>query len=468
MTSAQQSLRIGLAVATLLVVVPAQIYIDGDTPATGSGLGTGPLVTPLGNVTFVGEFRTNPSDPEFIAAGAAGNIFDIGPTGSTAMMHFDFDVTEITFIYGGNSGDITVEARDAGGAVIDSFYQASTSGGQPAGPETLTGSGIRTLYWADSGGNFAPLDNIDIQAGVGCTVVTPGSPSSGDITIDFTSTSVSATTVDCSFEFSTDSGATWLSCTASPTSALLNPATAVPTGAAIFLWDSLADAVGTTSLAVGVIVRVTVDDGVLPATTCETVPFDVDNRPTPPTCTLAGPPGTVSLDLTLDLDSTSVNSTTVEVLFEYSTDSGATWLQCTAAASSPLPNPASAVPTGPATFVWASRTDGVGTAAPVLGVLARATVDDLVAVQTGTCETLPMDIDNTALCGGICGDCDLNGVGPTIVDALTAAQLAAGLVVPTTPQTGCCDVDSSSTITILDALLIAQVAAGLSGTLACL
>ena len=58
-----------------------------------------------------------------------------------------------------------VRARDMGEAVVDSFFQAG--GDRPAGPQTLSGTGIRSLYWEDPG--FVALDNICIRAGApGC------------------------------------------------------------------------------------------------------------------------------------------------------------------------------------------------------------------------------------------------------------------------------------------------------------
>ncbi len=145
----------------------ASIYLDGDTPATGSLLGSQPLVTPYGTITFVGEFRAGPSDPEFIAAGASGNIFDgAGRSPAVAQFLFDFDVLSITFIYGGNFGEFDAEARDINGLVLDSFYQASTADGEPAGPVTLFGPGIRSLYWQDLFGSFVPIDNVTVTVGV--------------------------------------------------------------------------------------------------------------------------------------------------------------------------------------------------------------------------------------------------------------------------------------------------------------
>jgi hypothetical protein len=71
------------------------------------------------------------------------------------------------------------------------------------------------------------------------------------------------------------------------------------------------------------------------------------------------------------------------------------------------------------------------------------------------------------LCTGLCGDCNEDGNGPTVLDALAAAQMGAGLTSPSPSQEGCCDVDSSGSITVLDALVMAQDAAGLPATLSC-
>ncbi len=165
-----------LAAACSALAASAQtsILLDADTPATGSLLQAQPLVTSLGTVTFLGEVRVT-ADPELAAAGSVGNVFDIIAPNSDALMTFDFDVSAITFIYGGNTGGILLEARDAAGAVVDSFFQASTNAGEPAGPETLTGVGIRALYWVDPGANFAALDNltIDTVAGVGANYCGP-------------------------------------------------------------------------------------------------------------------------------------------------------------------------------------------------------------------------------------------------------------------------------------------------------
>jgi hypothetical protein len=140
------------------------LVLNADTPQTGS-TGPGNFSTPFGPVNFAGElvaFAT--SDPEFNAAGALGNQFDIVGAASSAQLKFGFRASSITFIYGGNSGGITVEALNAANTVVASFTQADTFTGQPAGPVTLAAPNIRSLRWNDpSLGAFAGLDNLNIR-----------------------------------------------------------------------------------------------------------------------------------------------------------------------------------------------------------------------------------------------------------------------------------------------------------------
>ena len=149
----------------MYTIRPPDITLDADTLATGSTINSVPLATPFGTVSGVGTVDINSfSDPEMVLAGSAGSVFDIDAT-RTAEVFFDFDVDSATFVYGGNTGLIRIEARDMGGAVVDSFFQADTGTGEPAGPQTLSGTGIRSLYWEDPTGSFAALDNICIGAG---------------------------------------------------------------------------------------------------------------------------------------------------------------------------------------------------------------------------------------------------------------------------------------------------------------
>lgn len=158
--------KLGLVVAVAIGMTgPAFgtiISLDADTVATGSTLDTTPLVTAFGTITFSGEIFTSTQDPELIAAGGSGASFDIDGS-ETALMSFDFDVVSVTFIYGGNTGVFDIEARDIGGNVLDSFFQANTAGGQPAGPITLNGPDIRSIFWQDPGKQYSAIDNVEIE-----------------------------------------------------------------------------------------------------------------------------------------------------------------------------------------------------------------------------------------------------------------------------------------------------------------
>ena len=75
----QHVTNIALLLVTILVlsVLPdahaTSIFLDGDTPATGSNLDTTPLVTPFGTITFLGELSPFVDD-DFTAAGASGRV----------------------------------------------------------------------------------------------------------------------------------------------------------------------------------------------------------------------------------------------------------------------------------------------------------------------------------------------------------------------------------------------------------
>ena len=143
-------------------VFPGVILLDADTPATGSQLDMQPLATPWGTVSWTGEIRDSVTDPDMPPAGAVGDGFDIDNSTSTAELQFNFDVASFTFIYGGNIGVCDIVARNSSGGIVDSFFQESTDDGWPVGPETLSGTGIRSVLWQDPGNGYLVLDNIHI------------------------------------------------------------------------------------------------------------------------------------------------------------------------------------------------------------------------------------------------------------------------------------------------------------------
>ena len=98
------------------------IILDADTPATGSLLCTQPLLTTFGEIQFSGQIRDRDGDDEFNNPGAMGNVFDID-SDHNAYLIFDFDIKSLTFIYGGNTGSILLQARDDSGLVVDSFFK---------------------------------------------------------------------------------------------------------------------------------------------------------------------------------------------------------------------------------------------------------------------------------------------------------------------------------------------------------
>lgn len=140
----------------------SSIYLDADTVATGSTLDSSALITPLGTVTFIGTFNSSASDLEFVAAGSTGNAFNIGAN-DQATLSFDFDVSSLTFIFGGNMGVFDIVARDINGNTVDSYFLADTYNGAFAGPITLAGQGIRSIFWQDPGYTYSAIDNITIN-----------------------------------------------------------------------------------------------------------------------------------------------------------------------------------------------------------------------------------------------------------------------------------------------------------------
>ena len=138
--------------------------LTGDTPETGSLLGTSQLVTELGTITFDGDVDTvididiknfiSPSTKTFKSKKAKWNTFS-----------FDFDVVEASFLYGGNIGSFIVEALDIDDNLLDSFYQADTMDAS-IGETTLYcfDNAIRSLRFMDNSpiGEVAEMDNLVI------------------------------------------------------------------------------------------------------------------------------------------------------------------------------------------------------------------------------------------------------------------------------------------------------------------
>ena len=160
----QKSIVLCVALACSSIASGYDLYLDGDTPETGSELGSSFLITGYGGIAYSGEMLVT-NDIDLINAGSEGNVFDIIWSSHPAFFLFDFEVQSITFLYGGNHGGFMADVRDADGFVIDSFFQSNTDDGYAAGPVTLSGSGIRGFFWNDTDGGgltHAAVDNVGI------------------------------------------------------------------------------------------------------------------------------------------------------------------------------------------------------------------------------------------------------------------------------------------------------------------
>ena len=292
-----------------------------------------------------------------------------------------------------------------------------------------------------------------------CTVTAPMGTVAGpvDIAVDAMSQAMPPD-VTLSLQWSPAGMAMFTPCTMTASSPNPNPLAATPAGMYMFQWDAAVDGAGTAMMET-IDLEVTVVDANGMSVCTTTV--DVDNRVS---CTATAPGGVSSGDVTIDVaEMTTSMPPNVDLTFEWSPAGVGTFQACTAAAGSPTANPELGVPAGMRQFVWDSRADGVA----MLGqesIDFRVTVADATAMSTCVAT---FDVDNTSLCGTVCGDCDGNGSGPDILDALTAAQIAAGLIMPSMTQQGCCDTNSSGSVDVLDALTMAQGAAGLMVTLTC-
>jgi len=183
---------LSLALATPSFAAPTIIDLDGDefTGVSGNYTYTTP---PFGSIKFDGEIFT-PAIKDDEMTGSTGNVFDVITKNQWVTMTFDFSdgfqVTDVSFIYGGNADRIIIEAWDNSPTpVILASLDAPTGTGASVGPVTWyagSGNSIKTLRWKDPGGskdllyNFAPLDNISITV-----IPAPGAILLGSIGVGF-------------------------------------------------------------------------------------------------------------------------------------------------------------------------------------------------------------------------------------------------------------------------------------------
>jgi hypothetical protein len=139
------------------------IELDFETSATGSDLMTTSLVTAAGTISL-----HNATSIQSTPAGSGSGVLHVESANpGFAIFAFDFDVVSLSFTYSGWGGGVfTGRVFDAGWSVVDSFFDPDTGGGgDPFGPVTLSGSGIRYFGFADwpYGGVYAAVDNLRIE-----------------------------------------------------------------------------------------------------------------------------------------------------------------------------------------------------------------------------------------------------------------------------------------------------------------
>jgi hypothetical protein len=186
-------------------------------------------------------------------------------------------------------------------------------------------------------------------------------------------------------------------------------------------------------------------------------------------CSITAPSGsTEEGNVLVDYLAVSPTSTPADITPEWSSDAGVSWNPATGGPGGDGTLGLATDPVGvPHAFDWDSRAD-IPMAAGAVGIDFQITIDDGSAVDT--CATT-FTVDNSCPLT-LCGDCNQDGQ-VTILDALGAAQSSAGIITLGPVQFSNCNVtgllepDPSATVDILDALTIAQVAAGLGVSLTC-
>ena len=157
-------IAVGLSL-TLAAPSFAAFTLNVDPTSLSDGLylagSPGIISTPYGDISYVGQIR-NSGDQDL-----AGKVFDVqdwdDPDPRNASLTFDFifpfEVTDVTFSYGGNADSIIVEAWDSSSTLLDSF-SGVTDDGDPIGPETLSaglGNSIYKLTWKDPVGSNSQI-----------------------------------------------------------------------------------------------------------------------------------------------------------------------------------------------------------------------------------------------------------------------------------------------------------------------
>jgi len=250
-------------------------------------------------------------------APAAGACFDGSPAGLVDLV-FDLNDPQgdpISFTVCVNGAPATLVATTNGALAAYVPTDAANTCAGAANQVTGATSGATTVTWdfVADGLGAAACDAAAVQiyaedgttAGAGpfsgCTldfsVANNGPPSCavtglGDTTVTFDLTDADSAAVDCTFEYSTDAGATYALATAG--GGATNPESRAPGVGLTWAWAGTTDLPTCTT---GVLMRITVDDGVLLANrpaTCVSAATDINCVPTLTNCRAVEAVGTVA------------------------------------------------------------------------------------------------------------------------------------------------------------------------------
>lgn len=383
----------------------------------------------------------------------------------------DMHPLDITYEYNAGMGFMPA-TRVGGGASMDLGVApgAGMTFDWDAFVDTGAATGVEFRITVDdlrAGGTSTCSLMVDVRAPnnpPACNIFFPGGGTlSGTQTLLFSASDADSDPLDLLFEF--DAGSGFVAATAAAGSALANPATGVPpAGSLSFEWDVAADFLVTTP---SVVFRISADDGFGGMTTCMRT-YDIDVPQTPPTCTITSPTtGTGVVDMvTITYDAMDAEDL-MDITYEF--DAGAGFVSATRLGGGSSMDLGVASSMG-LTFDWDLATDlPMG----MSGVVFRISLDDGRG-GTGSC-TVSLDVAPAGACPlpALCGDCNEDGVAVNILDSLTAAQIAVGVITPGVLQFNKCNVvgavspSASAAVDILDSLNIAQAAAGLPIALSC-
>ena len=228
---------------------------------------------------------------------------------------------------------------------------------------------------------------VNVDTRPSCAIVSPaaGTVLSQAPIILFDTVSPAGGLLTVSFDYSLDGGATYQP--AAPDSGT-NPASLPGGSGHTFEWNTPADAPGVFA---GVLLRITVDD-TLAASSCVRS-FDISNN-WAPSCAITSPApmSMVAGNTLLGFDATDLEGDPLFILWHYSTDGGVSFNPATAAASSPLANPAIGVSPGVGLFFeWNTSAD-----LPAFEGVAMVRVQLSDGMSPGVRCTRQLTVDNNA------------------------------------------------------------------------